>query len=117
MLLKKLKSEKGSLAIAMVVAMFSLFSGLSLVFLGYKDSVGARLEFDAIQELHILRSEADRGLATIAGLGNTMGITLPSKTFKVTSNNSRHRRAYSVKTKIVKSYKYLLVECICISSQ
>ena len=99
--MQKLKDEKGSLALAIVVALFAIFSGFSIIFLGYKDTRSFRLNLDAIQELHLIRTEAGRGLQIMKSLGSSQALTVPMRTVTVSSSDSKHRRTYSLKSKIV----------------
>ena len=60
---KLLSNQKGNLAIAMLLAVVGLMSGVSMAALAIKDAKSFLWEFESIQGLHILRGEAYRGQA------------------------------------------------------
>ena len=59
-------SDKGNLAIAVVLSLFVALSGLTMAITAFHDSNNARLTFDGLQELNLLRSEIGRGRDAIS---------------------------------------------------
>ncbi|MCB5261848.1 MAG: hypothetical protein LHW64_01920 [Candidatus Cloacimonetes bacterium] len=60
---KILTNQNGNLAIAMLLAVVGLMSGVSMAALALKDTKSYLWEFESIQSLHVLRGEAYRGQA------------------------------------------------------
>src|SRR5690554_2452771 len=56
-----IKSQKGSLGIALVVALLAILSGASLSLVAFRDLHSMRLQLDQTQQFHLLRSEVGRG--------------------------------------------------------
>lgn len=98
---KLLRNKRGNIAIAMALALVGVMSGITMATLAYKDSIDVRYDIDAVQELHLLRSETSRGL-NITSLRDESGegFTLPSRTVKITSSNSK--RTFTLKTKVMR---------------
>lgn len=97
-----LKNQRGSLGIALVIAIIAVLSGVSLSSVAFRDLHSARLQLDAVQQFHILRSEFDRGSA-VASIFQGMEepppyVTLPLR--RVNLNFGKNRTQYTAKTKL-----------------
>lgn len=98
---KRLRNQRGNIAIAMALAIVGVCSGVTMATLAFKEVIGARLNFDDVQELHFLRSEALRGQAVVELLDYSGdGFYLPSKYATVESSDAK--TTYKLDTKIVK---------------
>jgi hypothetical protein len=95
-------NQRGSIALAIVIAIIGALSGVSLASVAFRDSHSFRLQLDAIQEFHILRSEIGRArliTSSFEDMDNPpQQSTLPIRKINVTFGN--HRTVYDVKTKI-----------------
>jgi hypothetical protein len=101
-MIKLIKNQKGSLGIALVVALIAVLSGGSLSLVAFRDVRSMRLQLDSTQQFHILRSEVDRGrlVASIyEGMDNPPPITtLPDR--KINIDFGTHRTQYTARTKL-----------------
>lgn len=96
-----LHNQRGNIAIAMALAVFGLMSALSMIMLAYTDTISARLDFDGVQQLLFLRSEAARGHHIVQKLNYSGdGFNLPVKNATITSSHATN--TYNLKTKITR---------------
>ncbi len=65
-MLKLIRNQNGSIGIAIVIAIIGIISGASLSSVAFRDSRSARLQFDALQQFHYLRSEVSRARVVIS---------------------------------------------------
>lgn len=96
------KDIKGNIAIAIVVILVAILSGVSLASVSFRDTSGFRLQLDGIQQFHLLRSEVGRG-RLIAGHLESMTSpprqnVLPRRSIDVQFGS--HRTAYNANTRV-----------------
>ena len=99
---KLLRNQRGNIAIALALAIVGTMSGITMATLAYKDTIDARYDFDAVQELHLLRTEAYRGQVVVQRLdyaGDGL-LNLPIRYAQVVSSHARN--TYKLITKIAK---------------
>ena len=101
-MLKLLTSQKGSIGIAIVVAVIGLLSGLSLSAVALRDVRSTRLHIDNLQEFHLLRSAVSRARIVISyheGQGYVPEVmNLPERLINVVFGNNRS--TYKAKTRV-----------------
>ncbi|MCD4829545.1 MAG: hypothetical protein K8R90_08990 [Candidatus Cloacimonetes bacterium] len=93
-------NQKGEIAIAMLVSIVALISGLSMSMVAGRDATTALHQFDQVQELSLLRSGIRRGGAAhkyMATISND-NVTLPMRIIEM--NNGFSHTTYVIKTKI-----------------
>ncbi|MDD3051881.1 MAG: hypothetical protein PHR06_12170 [Candidatus Cloacimonetes bacterium] len=97
-----LLNEKGSLVIAVIVAVFAALSGLSISFLAYRDTFALVLQMESTQQTHFLRSEADRASRYSQYLEDDQGKNISREVWvpALNQSGSRHKTLYSLETKI-----------------
>jgi len=97
-----LMNQKGNLGLAMAVVVVAFLSSVAMTGVALKDAVSARVQYDGLQETHLLRYQAFRGLLACRTTDYSgEGFTLPTQQFDVMSTDAR--TAYFMKTKIVKA--------------
>ncbi|MBN2829220.1 MAG: hypothetical protein JXR56_02740, partial [Candidatus Cloacimonetes bacterium] len=95
----KMLNEKGSLSIAIVIAIIAVLSSVAMAILSSSDASLLSLQYDATQETHFLRSELERGLLAVRQLGSVSGVLyFPERRAQL--NGTQHRRSYYLKTKV-----------------
>lgn len=62
-MIKIMKSESGNIALAMLLVVIGMMSGLSISSMSLRDTIAAQAEYDSIQGLHVLRAEVFRAQA------------------------------------------------------
>jgi hypothetical protein len=101
-MLRALKNSKGSIALALVVAVIGVLSGVSLASIAFRDSNSFRQQLEAVQEFHYLRSEVGRGrivASVFEGEDNPPPqAALPIR--KLNVNFGNYRTVYSANTKL-----------------
>ncbi len=98
---KILRNQRGSIAIALALAVVGIMSGITMSMLALSDTVAARHDFDAVQELHFLRSEMGRAQIMAQSMDYSGdGFTLPNRFATVVSSHSKNM--YRMQTKLVK---------------
>jgi len=98
---KQLRNERGNIAIALALAVVGIMSGITMSLLAFKDTVDARHDFDAIQELHLLRSEMGRAQIVAQALDlSSNELTLRTRDAVVVGSHSKS--TYRMQTKMVK---------------
>ncbi len=97
-----IKSQKGSLGIALVVAVLAILSGASLSLVAFRDLHSMRLQLDQTQQFHLLRSEVGRGrlvASVYEGMDYPPPVTsLPMRYINI--NFGTHRTQFRTQTKI-----------------
>lgn len=92
-------SERGNLALAIVVSILATISGVTMSQIALGDSGDLLYQFDAMQELHFLRSEIGRGYSLAEKIsGSITSYVLPVR--KVEMRNGHSRTTYSMKSRI-----------------
>jgi hypothetical protein len=98
---KILTNQSGNIAIAMLLAVIGLMSGVSMAGLALKDSKGFLWEFESIQGLHVLRAEAYRGQAILEQNSDMAGVYYtPVRSIPV--SGSHVKRTFTSQSKIYK---------------
>lgn len=98
---KILKDQSGNLAIAMLLAVVGMMSGLTMSALAMRDTRTFHWEYESIQGLHMLRGEANRGQAILEYNGSLVGVFYtPLRNVGIES--SQIRRTYSLQSRIYK---------------
>ena len=96
---KLLNNQNGNLAIAMLLAVVGLMSGISMSALALKDSKSFLWEFESIQGLHILRGEAFRGQAVLEQNSDISGaFYTPVRSVEI--NGSHIKRTFTSQSRI-----------------
>lgn len=105
MMIKILKSDGGNIALAMLLAVIGMMSGLSISSMGLRDTIASQAELESIQGLHLLRAETFRGqsfLETAAridpGLGG--GLRTPMRSVPITG--SHFAKTYTMQSQITR---------------
>jgi len=99
MLGKILKNQRGEIAIAILVSIMALMSGLSLSMVAGRDANAAIYQMDQVQEFSLLRSELRRGFTLTSSIStSTTSITLPIRYVQISSGESR--TTYAMKTRV-----------------
>ncbi|MBM4400239.1 MAG: hypothetical protein FJ041_07935, partial [Candidatus Cloacimonetes bacterium] len=98
---KILNDQRGSIALALVLAVVGLASGITMATLAYKDTIDARYDFDGIQCLHLLRSELYRAQSLAQRLDYSGG-NLPLEKKFVTIEGSHYKNVYRMRTRLDK---------------
>lgn len=98
---KLLNNQNGNLAIAMLLAVVGLMSGVSMAALALKDTKSYIWEFEGIQGLHILRGEAYRGQAILEQNSN-LTTTQYSPVRSVEVSGSHLKRTFTSQSRIYK---------------
>lgn len=98
---KMLKSNRGNITIAMLLAVMAVMSGLTLTNLAMSDVVSANWDYEGLQCLHFLRSEALRGQQILQAAGDVEGaLYTPVRTIGM--KNSNMQRTFVLQSKIEK---------------
>lgn len=85
--------------VAMVLAVLGITSGLTFTSLAMKQAVGFGFDYDYLEGMHLLRSEAKRCHKYVELTGLTSGtLTTPAKAVYIAS--SHMRKTYTLKSKI-----------------
>ena len=99
MIKKFLKEQKGEVAIAILVSLLALMSGLSLSMVAARDANAAVFQLDQVQELSLVRSELRRGPAYAANQSTgTNTLILPTRYIQIQSGGAR--TTYAMKTRV-----------------
>lgn len=98
---KILTNQNGNLAIAMLLAVVGLMSGVSMAALALKDTKSFFWEFENIQGLHILRGEAYRGQAILEQNSDIAGI-MYTAVRSVPITGSHIKRTFTSQSRIYK---------------
>jgi hypothetical protein len=96
-----LGNQKGNIALALSIAIVAVMSGITMATLAYKDTIDARYDFDSIQELHLLKSELNRGQRLVETLDYSgEGFILPDKFVSIEGSHSK--TMYKNRTKVAR---------------
>lgn len=98
---KMLTSERGNITIAMLLAVMAVMSGLTLTNLAMSDVVSSNWDYEGLQCLHFLRSEAMRGQRILEMAGDVEG-ALFTPVRSVGVMNSHMKRTFVLQSKIEK---------------
>lgn len=96
-----LSNQSGNLAIAMLLAVVGLMSGVSMAALALKDTKSFHWEFESIQSLHILRGEAYRGQAVLEQISDQGG-TMQTELRSIPVSGSHIKRTFTSQSRIYK---------------
>lgn len=96
-----LKSPSGNIAIAALLAVIGLMSGVSIAGIAVHDARSYQWEHETLQSLHFLRAEANRGQAILEYKGDISGIFYTPKR-SVAVESSTLKRSYSMQSKVYK---------------
>ena len=96
-----LNNQSGNLAIAMLLAVVGLMSGVSMAALALKDTKSFHWEFESIQSLHILRGEAYRGQAVLEQISDQGG-TMQTELRSIPVSGSHIKRTFTSQSRIYK---------------
>ncbi len=100
-----LRNQRGNITIALALAIVGVMSGITMATLAFKDTMDSRYDFDAVQELHLLRSESYRGqIVSQLKDENGEGFSLPARYITVVSSHSKN--TYQLITKVVRENMY-----------
>jgi len=100
-MLRLLRNEHGNIALALALAVVGTLSGVTMALFAYKDTVATRLDFDAIEEIHLLRTQAMRGQCVVQMMDYSGdGFYLPTQYATVQSSHAK--TTYKLQTRITK---------------
>jgi len=98
---KLLRNQQGNIAIVMALAVVGVMSGITMAMLASQATIDARYDFDAVQSMHLLRTEAYRGqVVTQLRDEQGEGFTLEPRYVKISGSHSR--TTYKLSTKVSK---------------
>jgi len=100
---KILKSQSGNIALAMLLAVVAMMSGLSISSMSVRDTVAAQADLENIQSLHFLRAETFRGqafLETAAKIDPGLGGGVRTHLREVAITSSHFAKTYTMQSQI-----------------
>lgn len=98
---KMFTSNRGNITIAMLLAVMAVMSGLTLTNLAMSDVISANWDYEGLQCLFFLRSEAMRGQQILQAAGDVEGsLFTPVRTIGI--KNSHMSRTFQLQSKIEK---------------
>lgn len=98
---KILTNQSGNLAIAMLLAVVGMMSGLTMSGVAMRDTRSFHWEYEGLQGLHMLRGEANRGQAILEYNGDIVGVFYtPVRNIPIES--SPIKRTYTMQSRIYK---------------
>ncbi len=90
MSVKTLFNQRGDIAVAILVSVVAVLSGLSLSMVAGRDATAALYQYDEVQELSLLRSEIRRGFAATSNMPTTLdSYYLPIRYVQITNSFAR----------------------------
>ncbi len=101
---RRILDQNGSLSLAIVVAIIAVLSSIAMAVMSSMDTATYSQQYDALQELHLLRSELDRGLYVKRSVNYQGTLSFPEKRVQISSKNMR--RSYYMKSKLVPKSEY-----------
>ncbi|MBW6515484.1 MAG: hypothetical protein K0B81_02570 [Candidatus Cloacimonetes bacterium] len=107
-MIKFLNNQKGSIGIAIVIALIGILSGISLASVAFRDSRSARLQIDGLQKFHFLRTEVYRVRQVISRLtiNNQINERLPLDIRRnINVNYGDHRTVYEIRSRANTRYE------------
>lgn len=100
-MLRILKDTSGNVAIAMLLAVIAMMSGLTISSMALRDTLAQQAEYEGRQGLHLLRSEAFRGQAVLENAGIFSGdLFTPQK--NVEMSGSHYAKTFTMQSRIFK---------------
>ncbi len=96
-----LGNQRGNITIALALSIIGIMSGITMASIAFGDTMGTRFDFDAVQELHLLRSESARGQTFVEKMdysGNRLALPVKLSTIV----GSHNKTLYRMTTKIEK---------------
>ena len=94
-----LKSQRGNISIALLMAVIGTMSGLTMATMAMRDTVTYLWDFDDVQGLHFLRSEATRGQSILEKAGEVNGeLYTPQRSISVIG--SHMKKTFVLQSKI-----------------
>ncbi len=102
-MIKIMKSQSGNVALAMLIAVIAVMSGLSISSMSLRDTISAQNDLESIQSLHLLRAEALRGqsyLETAAKTDPSLsgGLRTPLRSVPITG--SHFEKTYTMQSQV-----------------
>jgi len=98
---KILKNQSGNLAIAMLLAVVGMMSGLTMSGVAMRDTRAFHWQYEGIQGMHMLRGEANRGQAILEYNGDLVGVFYtPLRSVAIQS--SPIKRTFTLQSRIIK---------------
>jgi hypothetical protein len=105
-MIKILKSQGGNIALAMLLAVVGMMSGLSIASMSLRDTIASQAELESIQSLHLLRAETFRGqsfLETAARIDPGLGGGLRTPVREVAISGSNFAKTYTMQSQILRT--------------
>jgi hypothetical protein len=96
---KILRNQRGNIAIALALAIVGIMSGITMASLALKDTIDSRFDFESVQMLHLLRTEAMRG-QVVTQLRDESGEGFPLQIRYVKVAGSHSKATYELNTKV-----------------
>jgi len=94
-----LLNQKGNLAIALVLSVLGMMSGFTIASMAMRDTMSAQYGYEAIQGLHMVRSESTRGLAVATKKGDIGGsMLLVPRAIVVESSNMK--KTFKIRSRV-----------------
>jgi hypothetical protein len=98
---KVFMNQRGNISIAMLMAVIGVMSGLTMTSLAMRDIVAYQWDYEGLQGLHFLRSEASRGQAILQRAGEIIGtVYTPQRSVEMRGSNMS--RTFTMQSKIIK---------------
>ena len=92
-----ISDQRGNIAVAMVLAVIAVMSGLSLTSVSMRSVIGFGYDYDSVQEMHFLRSEAARTKAVSQITANSP-VTYYTPIKYVTMSSTNMKKTYTLKS-------------------
>ncbi len=106
-----LRNPSGNVSVAMLLVVIATMSGFTLAGLAYRDIMSFHYEYENVQSLLLLRSEALRGQALMGALGMiTMPVVTSERTVEVSGTQAS--KSFKIKSLIVPGGSALVDENI-----
>lgn len=102
-MVKIIKSQSGNVALAMLIAVIAVMSGLSISSMSLRDTIAAQTDLESIQSLHLLRAETLRGqsfLETAAKTDPTLSGGLRTPLRSVPISGSHYAKTYTMQSQV-----------------
>ena len=95
-----LKSQRGNISVALLLAVIAIMSGLTMSSMAMRDVVTFQWDYEEVASLHFLRSEANRGLRILEMAGYVAGeLMTPQRAIQVSSSNMK--KTFLLQSKIL----------------
>lgn len=102
-MIKIVKNQSGNIALAMLIAVIAVMSGLSISSMSLRDTIAEQMELESIQSLHLLRAESLRGqsfLEVAAKTDPSLGGGLRTPVRNVPITGSHFAKTYTMQSQI-----------------